>query len=101
MPRAGCSIASRASGTRGSRRRRYARRDHDLRLRVRRNDGRRGGIPRRAARVGGRPVKLALRLGLIAMIGVCLWFFVRTIDWDKLAGALGDARLWPLVPAVA
>src|SRR5258706_16345000 len=42
---------------------------------------------------------LALRVVAIAVIGVCLWFFVRKIDWGKLGTALGDAKLWPLVLA--
>jgi hypothetical protein len=42
-----------------------------------------------------------VRLGLVAAIGVLLWFFVRKIEWDALADALYRARLWPLVPAMA
>jgi glycosyltransferase 2 family protein len=44
-------------------------------------------------------VSRLLRAGVIAVIAVCLWWFVRTIDWAALGSALGQAKLWPLAIA--
>ena len=48
-----------------------------------------------------RTLAILLRIVLIGVIGLLLWFFIHEIEWDKLGDALRDARLWPLLPAVA
>lgn len=46
-------------------------------------------------------MKLALRIALLALVGVCAWWTLRALDWHALGATLADARLWPLIPAVA
>ena len=47
-----------------------------------------------------RRLALALRLGVIAIVVVGVWFFVRNLEWDKLGHAFASAKLWPLVAAI-
>jgi hypothetical protein len=44
-----------------------------------------------------RRLVLAIRILAIAAIAAGLWWFVRTMDFDKLGAALRHARPWPLV----
>ncbi len=46
-------------------------------------------------------LKIGLRVGLVAAVGVLVWLCVREIAWDEVGAALRDTRVWPLVPAVA
>ena len=51
-------------------------------------------------RLEGR-LRIALRAVAIAVITVCLWFFIRKVEWSKLGVALEGATVWPLVLAAA
>lgn len=48
-----------------------------------------------------RRLALVVRLALLGAMAVLLWLFIRELDWSELGAALGDARWWPLLPAVA
>jgi hypothetical protein len=48
-----------------------------------------------------RRLALVLRLLAIAVVGACLWFFVRKIAWDELGTSFANAKLWPLAIAAA
>ncbi len=48
-----------------------------------------------------RRLKLILRLVVVAAVALCLWFFVRNVEWAKLGEAFRHAKLWPLVLAAA
>jgi len=45
------------------------------------------------------PLKLILRVVVIVAVVGCLYFFVRNVEWDKLAAAFSHAKLWPLALA--
>ncbi len=47
-----------------------------------------------------RRLAITLRIAAIAVIGACLWWFIRKLDWHKLGKDLGHAKVWPLVIAV-
>lgn len=38
-------------------------------------------------------------LSIIASI-VCLWLFIRNIEWSLLGNALKDANYWPIIPTI-
>lgn len=46
-----------------------------------------------------RRLSLTLRILVIALIALGLWWFVREMDWEKFRHALRTARLWPLALA--
>ncbi len=48
-----------------------------------------------------RRFSLTIRLAVLAIVIAGLWFFIRKMDWDKLAEALSSATLWPLFAAIA
>lgn len=47
------------------------------------------------------PLKLILRLTVIAAVVACLYFFIRNVDWAKLGDAFAHAKIWPLALAAA
>ena len=53
----------------------------------------RGAVTKRRA--------IVLRVATVAAVAVCLWFFVRKMQWSELGAALVDAKLWPIVLAAA
>ncbi|MCF6159278.1 MAG: flippase-like domain-containing protein [wastewater metagenome] len=43
--------------------------------------------------------KIVFFLGVIISI-VCLWLFIRGIEWSLLKNALKDANYWPIIPTI-
>lgn len=51
--------------------------------------------------VASRRLKLALRIGGIALVLAMLWLFAHRVDWRELGRAFRHAQLWPLLVASA